>query len=82
MTPQILVGPLPGTTSDPLYPDSDGKPMSETDFHSNPTRPKYSVATTPSPMGFKLAFRIRCISGVKGGSLVSGRRIRVKPPDR
>ncbi len=35
MTPQILVGPLPGTTSDPLYPDSDGKPMSETDFHSN-----------------------------------------------
>ncbi len=25
--------PLPGTVLDPLYPDSDGKPMSETDFH-------------------------------------------------
>jgi Uma2 family endonuclease len=34
MTPQILTRPLPGTTRDPLYPDSDGKPMSETDFHS------------------------------------------------
>jgi Uma2 family endonuclease len=35
MTPQILTRPLPGTTSDPLYPDSDGKPMSETDYHSD-----------------------------------------------
>jgi Uma2 family endonuclease len=35
MTPQILSRPLPGTTRDPLYPDSDGKPMSETDFHSD-----------------------------------------------
>jgi len=35
MTPQILTHPLPGTTRDPLYPDSDGKPMSETDYHSN-----------------------------------------------
>jgi Uma2 family endonuclease len=26
--------PLPGTVYDPLYPDSDGKPMSETDYHS------------------------------------------------
>lgn len=25
--------PLPGTTRDPLYPDSDGKPMGETEFH-------------------------------------------------
>lgn len=24
---------LPGTTRDPLYPDSDGQPMGETDFH-------------------------------------------------
>ena len=33
MTPQILIRPLPGTTRDPLYPDSDGKPMGETDYH-------------------------------------------------
>jgi Uma2 family endonuclease len=26
--------PLPGTTIDPLYPDSDGRPMGDTDFHS------------------------------------------------
>ena len=26
--------PLPGTTIDPRYPDSDGRPMGETDFHS------------------------------------------------
>lgn len=25
--------PLPGTTLDPLYPDSDGKPMGETEYH-------------------------------------------------
>lgn len=25
--------PLPGTTRDPLYPDSDGEPMGETDYH-------------------------------------------------
>jgi Uma2 family endonuclease len=24
---------LPGTTADPLYPDSDGKPMGETEYH-------------------------------------------------
>ena len=29
-----ITRPLPGTVRDPLYPDSDGKPMSETDFHS------------------------------------------------
>jgi Uma2 family endonuclease len=33
MTPQILTRPLPGTVFDPLYPDSDGKPMGETDYH-------------------------------------------------
>jgi Uma2 family endonuclease len=33
MTPQILTPPLPGTTRDPLYPDSDGRPMGETDYH-------------------------------------------------
>src|SRR5713226_187770 len=27
--------PLPGTTVDPLYPDSDGRPMGDTDFHSD-----------------------------------------------
>lgn len=27
------IRPLPGTTRDPLYPDSDGVPMGETDFH-------------------------------------------------
>jgi Uma2 family endonuclease len=26
--------PLPGTVRDPHYPDSDGKPMGETDFHT------------------------------------------------
>ena len=26
--------PLPGTTTDPLYPSWDGKPMGETDFHT------------------------------------------------
>jgi Uma2 family endonuclease len=25
--------PLPGTPADPLYPDSDGKPMGETEYH-------------------------------------------------
>jgi Uma2 family endonuclease len=29
----IQIKPLPGTTIDPLYPDTDGKPMGETDFH-------------------------------------------------
>lgn len=33
MTP-LLSQPLPGTRIDPLYPDSDGRPMGETDFHS------------------------------------------------
>jgi Uma2 family endonuclease len=27
--------PLPGTLADPLYPDSDGKPMAETDYHAS-----------------------------------------------
>jgi Uma2 family endonuclease len=26
--------PLPGTTIDPMYPDEDGRPMGDTDFHS------------------------------------------------
>jgi Uma2 family endonuclease len=30
---QLTVKPLPGTVSNPLYPDSDGQPMGETDFH-------------------------------------------------
>lgn len=29
----IITSPLPGTLRDPLYPDSDGKPMGETGFH-------------------------------------------------
>ncbi|HVA49060.1 MAG TPA: Uma2 family endonuclease [Pirellulales bacterium] len=29
----ISLRPLPGTTRDPLYPDSDGKPMAETEYH-------------------------------------------------
>lgn len=29
----IITNPLPGTSRDPLYPDSDGKPMGETGFH-------------------------------------------------
>jgi Uma2 family endonuclease len=29
----IVTSPLPGTTRDPLYPDSDGPPMGETGFH-------------------------------------------------
>jgi Uma2 family endonuclease len=29
----ISTPPLPGTTCDPLYPDSDGEPMGETDYH-------------------------------------------------
>ena len=33
MTPHIVTPPLPGTTIDPLYPDSDGRPVGETDYH-------------------------------------------------
>lgn len=29
----ISTRPLPGTTRDPLYPDSDGEPMGETEYH-------------------------------------------------
>lgn len=29
----ISLVPPPGTTRDPLYPDSDGKPMGETEYH-------------------------------------------------
>src|SRR5262245_43867198 len=30
----LTKAPLPGTTIDPLYRDSDGRPMGDTDFHS------------------------------------------------
>jgi Uma2 family endonuclease len=30
---RVASKPLPGTTIDPRYPDSDGRPMGETDFH-------------------------------------------------
>jgi Uma2 family endonuclease len=30
--------PLPGTQIDPLYPDSDGRPMGDTDFHNQALR--------------------------------------------
>lgn len=32
MRPQVTQA-LPGTSRDPLYPDSDGKPVGETDYH-------------------------------------------------
>jgi Uma2 family endonuclease len=31
---QTLTQPLPGTVVDPLYPDEDGRPMGDTDYHS------------------------------------------------
>src|SRR5262245_53814087 len=31
---RISTKPLPGTSIDPLYPDSDGRPMGDTDFHN------------------------------------------------
>lgn len=31
---RLTTRPLPGTQRDPLYPDSDGRPMGDTDFHS------------------------------------------------
>jgi Uma2 family endonuclease len=31
---QTLSQPLPGTVVDPLYPDEDGRPMGDTDYHS------------------------------------------------
>ncbi len=34
MTPLTCNNALPGTRRDPLYPDSDGRPLGETDFHS------------------------------------------------
>lgn len=34
MTPPISIRPLPGTTYDPFYPEDDGRPKDETDFHS------------------------------------------------
>ncbi len=34
MTPPIPMRPLPGTTYDPFYPEDDGRPKDETDFHS------------------------------------------------
>jgi Uma2 family endonuclease len=35
MTPtQLATAGLPGTLYDPLYPDSDGRPMGESDFHN------------------------------------------------
>ena len=30
----IIAAPLPGTVPDPKYPDSDGRSMGDTDFHS------------------------------------------------
>jgi Uma2 family endonuclease len=36
MTPlELEASGLPGTSIDPLYPDSDGRPMGETDFHNH-----------------------------------------------
>jgi Uma2 family endonuclease len=32
---QTLTQPLPGTVVDPLYPDEDGRPMDDTDYHSS-----------------------------------------------
>ena len=29
-----IIKPLPGTTLDPMYPDADGRPMGDTDFHA------------------------------------------------
>jgi Uma2 family endonuclease len=31
---QVVAAPLPGTQSDPKYPDSDGRFMGDTDFHN------------------------------------------------
>src|SRR5262245_48656677 len=31
---RVHLAPLPGTQVDPLYPDSDGRPMGDTDFHN------------------------------------------------
>jgi Uma2 family endonuclease len=31
----VTEAPLPGTTIDPRYPDSDGRPMGETDYHNS-----------------------------------------------
>jgi Uma2 family endonuclease len=31
---RLTTAPLPGTTIDPRYPDSDGRPMGDTDFHN------------------------------------------------
>src|SRR2546421_4132580 len=30
---QIIAAPLPGTQVDPRYPESDGRPVGETDYH-------------------------------------------------
>jgi Uma2 family endonuclease len=30
----LVTAPLPGTVPDPKYPDSDGRPMGDTDFHN------------------------------------------------
>src|SRR6516225_9199094 len=35
MTPWATKRPLPGTVPDPLYPDSDGRSMGDTDFHAH-----------------------------------------------
>jgi Uma2 family endonuclease len=39
----ISLLPPPGTSCDPLYPDSDGKPMGETEFHILATTHLYDV---------------------------------------
>ena len=31
----VPIRPLPGTTIDPRFPDEDGRPMGDTDFHSD-----------------------------------------------
>jgi Uma2 family endonuclease len=39
----ISLSALPGTTRDPLYPDCDGKPMGETEYHILAITHLYSV---------------------------------------
>lgn len=43
MNVSIADKPLPGTSRDPLYPDSDGKPMGETGFHVHVTLAVYGM---------------------------------------
>jgi Uma2 family endonuclease len=46
---------LPGTTRDPLYPDSDGEPMGDTDYHQVAVMRLYAALEdylAPRPRGF------------------------------